>query len=78
MLFRSEPVTQALYVSMDRDAVNTVALPGELDAQTASAHERLAKAVDALHDSCAVPAQGAAAACQWCEMHGLCRRAHWP
>ena len=73
-----EPVTQALYVSMDRDAVNTVALPGELDAQTASAHERLAKAVDALHDSCAVPAQGAAAACQWCEMHGLCRRAHWP
>ncbi|MBM3342739.1 MAG: hypothetical protein FJY56_11605 [Betaproteobacteria bacterium] len=77
-LLWGDAVAQASYVSMDRDEVTTVPLPGELDAQTDSARARLATAVDAMHEGRALPAQGAPSACAWCDMHGLCRRLHWP
>jgi ATP-dependent helicase/nuclease subunit B len=67
----------AQYVTLDRDAVQTVALPGDAGEAGAAARERLARLVDALHDGHALPAQGAPNACEYCEMHGLCRRGHW-
>ena len=76
-LLWAQPVMAALYLSMDRDEVKTVAVPGELPGIAHATRERLAQMVDALHDASPLPAQGAPQACEYCEMHGLCRRAHW-
>lgn len=77
-LLAGKPVAQAAYLSMDRDAVKAVPLPQDVNAAATAARERLATLVDALHAGQTLPAQGAPRACEYCEMHGLCRRAHWP
>ena len=76
-LLWAQPVMAALYLSMDRDEIKTVAVPGDLPDIAHATRERLAQMVDALHDASPLPAQGAPQACDYCEMHGLCRRAHW-
>ena len=76
-LLWAQPVMAALYLSMDKDEVKTVPVPGELSDIARATRERLAQMVDALHDASPLPAQGTPQACDYCEMHGLCRRAHW-
>ncbi len=76
-LLWERPVMAALYVAMDRDDIDTVALPGELADQAQATQERLARMMDALHEGSPLPAQGVERACEFCEMQGLCRRAYW-
>ena len=62
---------------MDRDDIDTVALPGALADQAQATQERLALMMDALHEGSPLPAQGVERVCDYCEMQGLCRRAYW-
>ena len=74
-------VMQALYLSMDRDEVADVPVPGDPAALRQLAQKtrvRLAHLVDAMYAGQVMRAQGAPRACEYCEMHGLCRRGHWP
>jgi ATP-dependent helicase/nuclease subunit B len=74
-------VMQALYLSMDRDEVADVPVPGDPAALRQLAQKtrvRLAHLVDAMYAGQEMRAQGAPRACEYCEMHGLCRRGHWP
>lgn len=72
------PVAAALFLSLERDGVRDVALPEDVNTLAQETRERLGLLHDALHHGAALPAQGAEAACQYCEMDGLCRRSHWP
>jgi ATP-dependent helicase/nuclease subunit B len=71
---------QVGFVSLDEDKVQLLETPpGEdqdIHAQAAAEAERLARTFQALAEGRPLPAQGAPATCAWCEMEGLCRRAH--
>jgi ATP-dependent helicase/nuclease subunit B len=72
------PVAAALFLSIEREGVKDVALKEDINTLAQETRERLGLLHDALHEGAALPAQGADAACQYCEMDGLCRRSHWP
>lgn len=72
------PVAAALFLSLEREEVAGVAVREDINALAEEARRRLGVLYDALHEGAALPAQGAAAACQYCEMEGLCRRSYWP
>lgn len=72
-LLQGAEVSEAAYVSLDADPPAAVALP-EVQAMARAQAGRLAALVDALRDGAALPANGIDAACEWCEMRGLCRR----
>lgn len=70
-------VSEACYVSLDKDEVRAVPLQAELDALARDVAGRLADIFAALHAGAALPAQGTDETCGWCEMRGLCRRDYW-
>lgn len=75
------PVAAALFLSLEREGVKSIHLSEDIEAISLLAHdilERLGLLHDALHQGATLPAQGVDAACQYCEMEGLCRRSHWP
>jgi ATP-dependent helicase/nuclease subunit B len=72
------PVAAALFLSLERGGVRAVELGGDLAALAAAARDRLAELFDALRAGAPLPAQGAEAVCEYCEMRGLCRRNYWP
>lgn len=72
------PVAAALFLSIEREGVKPVAVDGDLTALAEGVRERLALICDQLHDGASLPAQGTDAACEYCEMRGLCRRNYWP
>jgi ATP-dependent helicase/nuclease subunit B len=76
-LLWGEAVTDALYLSLDRKAVKSVAMGQDVPALAAAAGRRLAAMFDAIADGAPLPAQGVAAVCGYCEVRGLCRRGHW-
>ena len=76
-LLWAEPVTAAMFLSIDRDEVAPVALGGDLPGIAGEARSRLAAMLDALADGARLPAQGVDAVCGYCEARGLCRRDHW-
>ncbi|MGH8616982.1 MAG: PD-(D/E)XK nuclease family protein [Burkholderiales bacterium] len=76
-LLWAEPVAAGLYLSIEREGVEEVAAADDLAALAVETRDRLAAVYDALHDEVALPAQGTAAACEYCEMRGLCRRGQW-
>jgi len=69
-------VTEASYLSIERESVKGAAYP---DAESAGHHHvhRLQIMFEALHAGAALPAQGIEPACQYCEARGLCRRDYW-
>ena len=71
------PVAAALFLSIDREGVNAVPLTDDLTALAASVRQRLGELYDDLCAGQPLPAQGAPEACKYCDVHGLCRRAHW-
>jgi ATP-dependent helicase/nuclease subunit B len=72
-LLQGGRVGEAAYVALDGEKSVEVPLPDVREmARTQGA--RLAAAVDALRAGAALPAHGVDAACEWCEMRGLCRR----
>lgn len=67
---------EAGFVTVDDDKVATLNWPEGL-AEAADAEAARLRAVLAAMDAGApLPAQGAPATCEWCEMRGLCRREH--
>jgi len=77
-LLRGGGVSGALYVTIDREGVHELPLEGDLAWLTQACRDRLAALIDAMHAGVALPANGTDEACTYCEVHGLCRRAHWP
>ncbi len=69
-------VTEAAYLSIERESVKPAAYP---DAQAAGqAHVlRLQRVFEQMHAQAPLPAQGIDAVCNYCEARGLCRRDHW-
>jgi ATP-dependent helicase/nuclease subunit B len=72
-----EEVSEALYLSLDKDSAESVPLPAEALADARRAVERLGEIFARLRQGAPMPAQGIDAVCQWCEMRGLCRRDYW-
>ncbi len=71
------PVAAALFLSIEREGVAAVAVEDDIAQLTQSTRERLGVLYDAMSSGQALPAQGTPDTCEYCEMHGLCRRAHW-
>lgn len=65
----------ASFVSLDGDRVDTVAANEHDDVE--QEWQRVATLFGALRDGAPMPANGAATACGYCEMRGLCRRDLW-
>jgi ATP-dependent helicase/nuclease subunit B len=76
-LLWAEPVDAGLYLSIEREGVKPVPAAEDLAALAAETRDRLAAVYDALQDEAALPAQGTVAACEYCEMRGLCRLGQW-
>jgi ATP-dependent helicase/nuclease subunit B len=73
----SEPVEGAFYLSLDRDAPVEVPVGDDIGEAVSEAVGRLREIFAALHAGAPAPAQGIDAACEWCEMKGLCRKDYW-
>jgi ATP-dependent helicase/nuclease subunit B len=71
------PVAAALFLSIEREGVTAVPIAEDLAQLAEAARERLGDLYDAMSAGQPMPAQGAPKACEYCEMHGLCRREHW-
>jgi ATP-dependent helicase/nuclease subunit B len=71
------PVAAALFLGMERDGITSHELKGELDVLARDVCSRLAVLHDAIHEGAPLPAHGVDDVCEYCEMSGLCRRAHW-
>lgn len=71
------PVAAALFLSVEREGVEPVALEEDIQSLAAASRERLGGLFDALAAGATLPAQGTEQACEYCEMRGLCRRNHW-
>jgi ATP-dependent helicase/nuclease subunit B len=71
------PVAAALFLSIERDGVKPVAVEQGISELAQAAHDRLGVLYDAMSSGEPLPAQGAPGTCDYCEMHGLCRKAHW-
>jgi RecB family exonuclease len=70
---------QAGFVSMDSDKVRTMSpdlKDPPLSERALAESERIATTLYALAHGQALAAHGAEQTCLWCEMQGLCRRAH--
>lgn len=76
-LLSGAPVAEALFVSLDRDGVEAVALEGDIAALTETVRARLGELFDELAAGARLSAQGVEEACEYCEARGLCRRDHW-
>jgi len=71
------PVAAALFLSIEREGVKAVAIEEEVSQLAQAARDRLGVLYDAMSGGQPLPAQGAASTCEYCDMQGLCRRAHW-
>jgi ATP-dependent helicase/nuclease subunit B len=72
------PVSDARFLSLDKDGVKAVALdPATMDEHTQAQEDRLLLLIDALHEGTPAPAGGHDVTCEWCSVRGICRKAHW-
>lgn len=76
-LLHGSAVTEAAFVSLEREGVKSVPLEQDAAELGAAVEARLAELFDALHHGAGLPAQGLPEVCDWCEMRGLCRKDHW-
>ena len=68
---------EAGYLALERNGVTFVRHPGDLAETVARSALRLDQMLTAIRAGAALPAQGVAGVCNWCEMRGLCRRGYW-
>jgi ATP-dependent helicase/nuclease subunit B len=74
-LLFGEPIAEMGYVALDQDPVRWLTLDA---ADLAAANARRLSAIfGELKRGAALPAQGIAQACTYCEMRGLCRKPYW-
>jgi ATP-dependent helicase/nuclease subunit B len=66
-----------MFLSVDRREVEAVVPKQDVQALAEATGERLAAIFDSLATGAKLPAQGTAAACEYCEARGLCRKDHW-
>ncbi len=76
-LLWGKAVTEAMFLSVDRRDVEVVIPKQEIQALAEKTGERLAAMFDALAAGAKLPAQGTVAACEYCDVRGLCRKDHW-
>jgi ATP-dependent helicase/nuclease subunit B len=76
-LLWDQPVAEALYLAMDLEEVEPVALEQDVALHATEVRARLSELMDRISDGAPLPAQGVEGVCAYCEMHGLCRRKHW-
>jgi ATP-dependent helicase/nuclease subunit B len=76
-LLWGKAVTEAMFLSVDRRDIEAVAPKQEIQALAEGTKERLTAIFDALTAGARLPAQGTAAACEYCDARGLCRKDHW-
>lgn len=68
---------QAVFVAVDGEVVRQLEPAEPLDELAEASLERLKDLFQSLHEGAPLPAQGVTAACQYCEMRGLCRKDYW-
>lgn len=68
---------EAAFVSLDGEHVKTVAPAHAIDELAQLNIERLQTVFAQMRSGAALPANGAASACAYCEMRGLCRQGSW-
>jgi ATP-dependent helicase/nuclease subunit B len=71
-------VAAALFLSIEREGVEPVAVKSEVRALACATRERLGELYDAIADGAPLAAQGSDEVCRYCEMQGLCRKKFWP
>ncbi|PWB55955.1 MAG: hypothetical protein C3F18_05385 [Nitrosomonadales bacterium] len=76
-LLLETPPRQAAFVAVDEEVVRQLEPPEPLAELAGASLERLQSLFQSLHEGAPLPAQGVAAACQYCEMRGLCRKDYW-
>ncbi len=67
----------AVFVSLDKEQVETVIPLQNIDELAALNIARLEMLFQQLHSGAALPAHGVESACNHCEMNGLCRHGNW-
>jgi ATP-dependent helicase/nuclease subunit B len=72
-----EGVAEAAFISLDKPAPKTVALPDDPQALAAAERDRLASLFQRLRAGARLTAHGDDGTCTWCEMQPLCRKAYW-
>ncbi|MEO6974422.1 MAG: PD-(D/E)XK nuclease family protein [Gallionella sp.] len=68
---------QAAFISIEKEKVVTVAPPQDVPELAHANIERLNAVFAQMRNGAAMPANGADATCEYCEMRGLCRRNDW-
>jgi ATP-dependent helicase/nuclease subunit B len=80
-LLMPEPPAEAAYLAFERAKVDasgvTAIAVGDIARLTADVGARLRNDLDRIAQDAVLPAHGIATTCAYCEMGGLCRRAHW-
>ncbi len=71
-------VSEAGFVMLDADKVDTLEWKDDLPAAAEMEGERLNAVLAGMAQGLPLPAHGAPQVCKWCEMRGLCRREHLP
>jgi ATP-dependent helicase/nuclease subunit B len=72
-LLQGTRIAEAAYVALDGEELGTAPL-AEPEEHAAALLDCITDSFNALHDGAAMPAQGTALACAYCEMRGLCRK----
>lgn len=75
--FLVDDATEAAFVTVDDQKVESIALPGDTRAAGAAEGRRLADSLSQVRAGAPMPAHGREGTCMYCEMRGLCRRDHW-
>ncbi len=68
---------QAAFISIEKNKVTAVVPPQDLPELAHANIERLTTLFTQMRDGAAMPAHGVDEACEYCEMHGLCRKPEW-
>ncbi|GAO34979.1 hypothetical protein SCT_0359 [Sulfuricella sp. T08] len=73
-LLLEESVVEAAFVPVDEDGSTKIVEQEDIYALSKATGQRLRELFNALYRGAALPAQGSAPACAYCEMSGLCRK----
>ncbi|MEQ1813056.1 MAG: PD-(D/E)XK nuclease family protein, partial [Candidatus Nitrotoga sp.] len=67
----------AAYISFDKDKVQIIEPPHDLDDLVQANMDRLIAVFGQMQSGVALPANGIEKVCQYCEIRGLCRKPEW-
>jgi len=72
-----DDVQEAFYLAIDNRQVRRIGKDDGVLADVEQAIERLKNIFVRIRGEAPLVAQGTESACQWCELHGLCRKQYW-